>query len=307
MNGKKIGLMKTLSPKNRAIIAMLISAFSFSIMGIAVKLAVDVPLYEKVFFRNFITLFLAFYMVRKKGGSYFGHRESRPFLLARSIIGVLGVVTFYYALSEIDVATATTIQKLSQFWVLIFSAIFLNEKIRLKQYLYLLIALIGVIIVSKPTHIGILWPTLVCFASSVFAGIAFTFLSKLKTYESPSTIVFFFSFFSTVVMIIPMILSFKMITFYELIILLLMGCGALGGQVFMTIAYHEASASDVSIYAYANVFFSAILSMMIWNTLPDIWSVMGILLIIGASYMNFKEVQRYELEEGQSCCDHVSN
>jgi len=279
---------------------MLISAFSFSIMGIAVKLSVDVPLYEKVFFRNFITLFFAFYIVRKHKGSYFGHRESRPFLIARSIIGILGVVTFYYALSKIDVATATTIQKLSQFWVLIFAAVFLNEKIRSKQYLYLLIALVGVIIVSKPTTTGLLWPTLVCFSSSLFAGIAFTLLSKLKTYEAPSTIVFFFSFVSTIVMFVPMLLNFKMVTLYEFILLLLMGFGALGGQVFMTIAYHDADASDVSIYAYANVFFSAILSLMIWGTLPDLWSIIGIVIIIGASYLNFKEVKNYENKKAVS-------
>ena len=273
---------------------MLISAFSFSIMGIAVKLSVDVPLYEKVFFRNFIAVFFSFYIVKKNKGSYFGHKESRPFLIARGIIGVLGVLTFYYAVSKIDVATATTIQKLSQFWVLIFAAIFLNEKIRAKQYLYLLIALVGVIIVSKPTATGLLWPTLVCFSSSLFSGVAFTLLSKLRTYEEPYTIVFFFSFISTVVMFVPMLLSFKMVTLYEFVLLLLMGLGALAGQVFMTIAYHDAAASDVSIYAYANVFFSAMLSLMIWGTLPDIWSMIGIVIIIGASYLNFKEVKDYE-------------
>lgn len=300
MNVKWISLNKILNPKSRAILAMLISAFSFSIMGIAVKLSVDVPLYEKVFFRNFIALFFGFYIVKKNKGSYFGRKESRPLLIARSIIGILGIVTFYYSVSKIDVATATTIQKLSQFWVLVFAAIFLNEKIRSKQYLYLLIALVGVIIVSKPTTTGLLWPTLVCFSSSLFAGIAFTILSKLKTYEEPYTIVFFFSFVSTVVMFVPMLLNFEMVTLYEFVLLLLTGLGALGGQVFMTIAYHDADASDVSIYAYANVFFSAILSLIVWGTLPDIWSMAGIVIIIGASYLNFKEVKKYDNKKAVS-------
>lgn len=285
-------IKKPISQKNRAIIAMLISAFSFSVMGIAVKLAVDIPVYEKVFFRNFVTLFFAYRIVKKNNVPIFGTAEGRPYLIGRCISGVLGIITMFYAISKIDVATATTIQKLSQFWVLIFAAIFLKEKIKPKQYLYLVFALLGVIIVSKPSAPGILIPTLICFSSSIFAGIAYTFLSKLKNYEHPSTVVFFFSLFSTVVMFIPMILNFKWFTFYEFILLLLMGFGGLGGQVFITNAYHYADASEVSIYAYANIIFSAGLSLMIWGALPDIWSIIGIIIIVSASYLNYNYVKK---------------
>ncbi|GAU79530.1 DMT family transporter [Fusibacter sp. 3D3] len=278
-----------LSQKNKAVLAMLISAFSFSVMGIAVKLAVDIPVYEKVFFRNFITLFFAYYIVRKNNAPIFGTAQGRPYLIGRSLSGVLGIVAMFYALSKIDVATATTIQKLSQFWVLIFAAIFLKEKISPKQYLYLILALIGVAIVSKPSAPGILIPTLICFSSSLFAGIAYTFLGKLKNYEHPSTVVFFFSFFSSVVMLIPMLLNFKWVTGEEFLYLLLMGLGGLGGQVFLTMAYHYAKASDVSIYLYANIIFSAMLAFVIWGALPDTWSLMGIVIIIVASYLNYKE------------------
>ncbi len=291
---------KPISQKNKAIIAMLISALSFSVMGIAVKLAVDVPVYEKVFFRNFVTLFFAYRIVKKNNAPVFGTPEGRPYMIARSISGVLGIVTMFYAISKIDVATATTIQKLSQFWVLIFAAIFLKEKIKPKQYIYLILALVGVVIVSKPSAPDILIPTLICFSSSIFAGIAYTFLSKLKEYEHPSTVVFFFSFFSTVVMFVPMILNFKVFTLYEFILLLLMGLGGLGGQVFLTDAYHYADASDVSIYAYANIIFSAGLSLVIWGTLPDIWSIIGIIIIIAASYMNYDYVKKSDATESLS-------
>lgn len=283
-----------MSQKNKAIIAMLISAFSFSIMSIAVKLAVDIPVYEKVFFRNFFTVFFAYYIVKKNKAPLFGTTKGRPFLIARSISGMLGVITMFYALSKIDVATATTIQKLSQFWVLIFAAIFLNEKIGIKQYAYLLLALVGVVIVSKPSAPEVLIPTLICFSSSIFAGIAYAFLSKLKTYEHPTTVVFFFSCFSTIVMLVPMLLNFKWFTFQEFILLLLMGLGGLGGQIFLTNAYHYASASDVSIYAYANIIFSAMLAFVIWGSLPDLWTTIGIVIIIAASYLNYAEVKKHK-------------
>jgi drug/metabolite transporter (DMT)-like permease len=277
---------------------MLISAFCFAIMSISVKLAGDeVPIFEKVFFRNFFSIFLAYYIVRKNNVRPLGRLKSLPYLLGRSIFGVGGVVTMFYALERMDVATASTIQKLSQFWVIIFAVFLLKEKIRSSQIVYMLIALLGVIIVSKPSAPEVLLPTLVAFLSSIFAGLAYTFVSKLRTYEEPATVVFFFSFFATLVMIIPTLLNFKWLTLREFIFLLMTGLSAMGGQVFLTSSYHHAKASEVSIYAYANIIFSAVLALFIWGTYPDLWSTIGIVLIVGASYLNFKDVKNVKAVE----------
>ena len=281
-----------LDDKQMGILMMLISALSFSFMGVAVKLAADVPIYEKVFFRNFFSIFFAYQLVKKNKASFFGKPSSRLLLTMRSIFGVGGVLTMFYALSMIDVATAVTIQKFSQFWVLILAGFFLKEKIMPKQYLYLILGLLGVIIVSKPSTPEILMPTMICFLSSIFAGIAYTILSKLRTYEHPTTIVFYFSLFSTVVMLVPMVLTFKMFSFYEFILLLITGLSAMGGQIAMTTSYHYAKASDVSIYAYMNIVFSAIISLFVWGALPDVLSILGIGIIVLASYLNFVYVRR---------------
>jgi len=283
---------KAKQQKNKAIVHMLISSFGFAVMGVAVKMAVDVPVYEKVFFRNLFTVFFAYYLVKKNGASLLGSKEGRPLLLMRSIAGMLGVLTMFYALTKIDVATASTIQKISQFWVLILAGVFLNEKVHPRQYLYLILALVGVFVVSKPSAPDVLIPTMICFASSIFAGIAYIFVSKLKNYEKPPTVVFFFSLFSTVVMFIPTLLQFKWLTLEEWGIMILMGTGAMCGQIFLTSAYHYAAASEVSIYAYANIIFSAIIAFMLWGTFPDTLSLLGILLIVLASVFNFQESRR---------------
>ncbi|MDK2868622.1 MAG: hypothetical protein PWP51_616 [Clostridiales bacterium] len=278
--------------KMRAIVYMLISAFCFALMSISVKLAGnEVPIFEKVFFRNFFSIFFAYYIVRKNKVRPLGNMKSLPLLVGRSICGVVGVVTMFYALERMDVATASTIQKLSQFWVLIFAVFLLKEKIRTSQIVYMLMALAGVFIVSKPSAPEVLIPTIVVFLSSIFAGLAYTFVSKLRTYEEPATVVFFFSFFSTVVMIVPTVLNFKWLTPREFFFLLMTGLSAMGGQVFLTSAYHHAKASEVSIYAYANIIFSAVLALFIWGTYPDLLSTVGIIIIVGASYLNYKDVK----------------
>ena len=290
------------STQNRAILYMIISALCFAIMSVSVVLVGnEVPIFEKVFFRNFFSIFFAYYILKKNNAKVFGTRAGLPYLIGRSIFGVGGVICMFYALARMDVATASTIQKLSQFWVLIFAALFLKEKIKGIQVIFLVIALVGVVIVSKPTSPSILLPTLVCFLASVFAGIAYTFVSILRKYEAPETVVFFFSLFATVSMLIPMLMDFKWLTASEFIFLVITGLSAMGGQVFLTQSYHHAKASEVSIYAYANIVFSAVLSLLIWRTFPDAIEMVGIFIILVASYMNYVYVKKQSIplmEEG---------
>lgn len=81
--------------KNRAIILMLLSAFSFSSMQIIVKLLSQIPLMEKVFFRNFIGLILAYFVIKSKNLSFFGDKKNRKYLLGRSVFGYAGIILFF--------------------------------------------------------------------------------------------------------------------------------------------------------------------------------------------------------------------
>lgn len=49
----------------KAIIFILISALAFTLMSTMVKLAGNIPTYEKVFFRNLINFIIAMYIVKK--------------------------------------------------------------------------------------------------------------------------------------------------------------------------------------------------------------------------------------------------
>lgn len=287
------------SETTKAIVYMIISAFCFSVMSVSVKLAGnDIPIYEKVFFRNFFSIFFAYYILRKSKAKAFGSKAGRPYLLGRAITGVLGVICMFYALERMDVATASTIQKLSQFWVLLFASLFLKEKITKRQIGYLLLALLGVVIVSRPATPSVFLPTLVVFVGSILAGAAYTFVSILRKHEHPSTVVFFFSFFATISMIVPTALNFKVLNLHEFVFLVLTGVSAMGGQVFLTSSYHHAQASEVSIYAYINIIFAAILALLIWGTFPSGLEIMGIAIILIASYLNYNDVRKNALTKG---------
>ena len=84
-----------------------------------------------------------------------------------------------------------------------------------------------------------------------------------------------------------MMAVYKSMTMTQLIYLLLAGVFASVGQFGITLAYKYAPAKEISIFDYSNIIFSALISFVIFGALPDYLSVIGYLIIFGASLFMF--------------------
>jgi drug/metabolite transporter (DMT)-like permease len=78
----------------------------------------------------------------------------------------------------------------------------------------------------------------------------------------------------------------------QLIFMILAGCGAMGGQVNITAAYSYAPAKEISVYDYAQVLFAALWGVWIFDEIPDILSVIGYVIIIGAGVIRWRYTLR---------------
>ena len=80
--------------RQKGAILMCASAFLFSAMQIPINMSgTSIPIMEQVFFRNIVTLFLSFILIKRSGGSLFGKKENQPLLFVRSLFGFLGLIT----------------------------------------------------------------------------------------------------------------------------------------------------------------------------------------------------------------------
>ncbi|MGL5414695.1 MAG: DMT family transporter [Clostridium sp.] len=277
-----------MSNKNKAIILILITAFSFALMGVFVKLAGNrIPSIEKSFFRNLVSCVVAFYFVRKSGDRLFGKKENRKFLIGRALLGTIGIIANFYAIDNLVLSDANMLNNLSPFIVIIFSAIFLREKITKKQIGILCVAFFGSLFIIRPSFSMTVIPALVGLLSAVCAGGAYTFVRFLGNKEKGPTIVFFFSFFSIVVTLPFVVFDFTPFTPEELFFLLMSGVVASIGQFALTTAYKYAPAKEISIYNYTQILFSALFGFFIFSQIPDIYSIIGYFIVIGASFYMF--------------------
>lgn len=272
----------------KAIFFMLLSSLSFALMAAMVKLAGDVPVVEKMFFRNLVSLFIAYWGVRQTKHSLFGQKQNRKWLVLRSTFGLLGVALYFYSISYIPLADSSMLNRISPFFVTIFAAIFIGEKIRKIQVPALIIVFAASLLIIKPHFDISVLPALAGLVGAACAGAAYTLIRHLSGKEHPSVIVFFFSLFSVVTLIPFVIFAFEMPSLSQWLFLILTGVFAAGGQFGLTYSYKYGKASEVSLYSYFNVVFAGILGYIFWGEISDKWSILGAIIIIATSALLFK-------------------
>lgn len=282
---------------HKASIFMLLSAFSFSIMQIAVKYtAQTIPVAELVFMRNFVMLLVAGAITIKNKKPLYKDKKNLPLILGRGIFGMLGVFLYFQATKYLPSAEASVLQKSSPFFVAIFAYITMKEPMSRADIISMIVAFTGVLFVTKPSASGFNNYAIIALLSGVFAAMAYTCIGMLKGREESHTIMLSFAIVTCICMIPLMIGDFKVPNLKEIIGLAIVGiCGMLG-QWFLTFAYMMAPAGKVSIFNYTTVIFTSILGYFIFGDKIDLFSGIGILLIFIGAYVAYVGKNKVEVQ-----------
>ncbi|MCI7215461.1 DMT family transporter [Dysosmobacter sp.] len=280
--------------KTRAVTLMLLSSLSFSIMQVFVKMSsAEVGTFEQVFFRNLISMIVAGITVHKAKIDLIPEMKKGGLTLwGRSFFGFLGIVLFFYATSHARQADVAMLNRASPVFVTIFAGPILKEKISRVQVCAVALCLMGAYISMQPSFDSNPLPLMCALGAAMVAGLAYTLLSYTKRFTSAPVIIFHFSLLSTVCAGVMMIPSFVVPSPKVVVMLLLVGLFAAGGQYLLTYAYQQAPASEVSIYQYSGVVFTALLSYLIFKETLNATSILGAIVILTAIFWVFEYSKR---------------
>jgi drug/metabolite transporter (DMT)-like permease len=277
--------------KSLGIIYIILSAFCFAVMNLFVRLSGDLPAIEKSFFRNLVAVLVAFLLLKKNHVPIYVSKKNLPGILIRSIAGTVGIWCNFYALGKIDLADASILNKLSPFFVLLFSIIILKESLTVFQGSCVLLAFIGAMCVIKPGLASLASGGLASWIGALgglAAGLAYTYVRKLGENGVPgAVIVFFFSAFSCLASLPYIALYYQPASWSQIGLLLLAGVSAAGGQFAITAAYTHSPAREISIYDYSQIIFATLLGFIVLGEVPDKLSFLGYAIIIAASLILF--------------------
>ena len=284
-----------LTSKAKGIIAIIISAFGFSLMALFIRLCDDcggpVSSFQKSFFRNVIALAIAVAVwwrgrdARRKTRGVLSLR-SKVLLVLRATLGTAGIFAHFYVLGHITIAEGLTLNKSAPFFTVLFAWLFLGEKANWRQLWTLVLAFAGVVLIAKPGFAGAAaFPLLIGLLSGVCAGGAYACVRALRRHEiSPAFIILFFSAFSCLASVPFMVHRFDPMTVGQVVVLLGAGVGAAIGQFGITLAYGYAAPKDIAVFDYSGILFASAFGFLFFGQVPDLLSVAGFVAIILAAF-----------------------
>jgi len=279
----------------QGILYIILAGFFFSLMTLFVRISGDLPTMQKAFFRNAVAAVVSIIMLAKSAEGFCVKRNSWGLLFMRAFCGCVGLISNFYALDKLGLADANMLNKLSPFFAIVMSIFILKEKANKVEWIAVAVAFTGALFIIKPSFNVTSVYGAIGLLGGFGAGVANTFVRKLgQQGERGPVIVMFFSVFSSLLTLPFFILNYKPMSTRQLLILLLAGISATGGQLSITKAYTKAPAKEISVFDYSQILFAAMLGMIFLGEVPDMWSVVGYVLIIGIAIFKWRYALKHD-------------
>ncbi len=279
---------------DRGILLMLLASLSFACMGgFAKVVSQTLPPVEVTFFRNIFGVLLVGFSIikvplRQTGGKFW-------LLVFRGSMGFAALLAYFYIMAHIPLAEAVTYNKTSPIFVAIFAYIFLHEKLHPFAVFAVIIGFVGIVLIAQPQGGSFDKYDLLGIFSGMGAALAYTSIRELRKYYDTRAIVMSFMGVGTVMPLLLMLITpyvsysyefdwmfatFVMPQGIEWIYVMAVGIFATVSQLLMTKAYELTKAGIVGTISYSNILFALLIGIMLGDPVPDIWTTLGILLVI---------------------------
>lgn len=268
----------------------LAAAGTLATLSMLVKLASErgASLTELVFWRQFITL-IAITVLLVAMGRLADIRTKR--LKAhggRAVAGVIGMFFVYGAVVLLPLAEATAINFTAPFFAVILAVVLFKERVGKYRWGAVALGFAGVLVLTQPgfglgTSAGIdpFGAAIGLIAAFLVALISFQ-LQDLNKTESPWSIVFWFTLFSTPVLALTLPFAYVPHSLETWAIIGAMGlCGALA-QLLLTASLRFGSAGEILLMDYTALLWATYYGWRVFDVTPSTNLWLGAPLIVGA-------------------------
>ncbi|MDD4362707.1 MAG: DMT family transporter [Atribacterota bacterium] len=288
-------IKKDIYSKNiKAILILIFSSFLTALIGLLVKKVNNLPVMELVFFRNLGMMIFAPILLIKNKIPIFG--SNKKFLILRGLTGFISISSMYFAYTNMLLANAITIKQLFPIFVIILSFFFLKERLLKIQIPLILLAFLGVVLIIKPAMQSNLLPSFIALNGAFFFAITQVILRHLRSTDHSLVIIGYLAYISGLLGLSTTLIQ-KTFVFPDLknfIILLIIAILCLISSYGFARAYGMAHAGFLSFYMYSEIIFATILGIFFLQEFPDLYSIMGTLLIMISGIANFRIKTKYE-------------
>ena len=227
---------------------MLVSVVLYTSANLCVKELAHLGTFQLVFLRSVVSLVLCVAYLKTRGISLLGN--NRRWLILRGVMGMLGLAGFFHTVRHIPLASATVIQYFSPVFTVLLALVFLNERVRKCQWLFLGLALVGIVMVKgfDPRVPWAMWG--LGLMSACMAAVAYLATMKCRDTDHPVGVVIWFHMLAVPVMGTLSLPAWTPMVGGEWMLALAIGVLSIAAQVLMTVALHNEDAGMVMPFKY---------------------------------------------------------
>lgn len=256
---------------------MAIATLCFSLLSVCVKFVKHIPAHELILFRGIISLFISYLHIRQLKIKTFGNNHQ--LLLARGIWGTAALTCFFIAVQKIPLATAATLQYSSPIFTAIFGIFYLKEKVKPIQWLFISMAMVGVVLINGIDQQVDRWYFTLAVFSGIFSGLAYVIVRKLKSTDHPAVIVFYFPFVAVPIMAIWSIFDWVTPIGKDWLIILLIGLLTQLGQYLMTQSLQKENAARATSIMFIGTINAFVFSLIFFDEAYTKFNLIGIFIV----------------------------
>jgi drug/metabolite transporter (DMT)-like permease len=268
----------------RSIYAMLLAVAFFSFMDTAMKmLSAHYPAVQVAALRALSSMPLVFAYLAWRGAFKAITRVRWPLQLLRGALGIAMLALFAFGLKNLSLAEAYTIFFIAPALITALSVFFLKEVVDAQRWIAIAVGLGGVLVVLRPTGEGMLTlgglailGAAACYAVSAIAA---RILARTDRSEHVMFWLILLMGVGATIIAAPNWVPLRGADFLRLCGLAVSG---FLGQLAITEAFSSGEASSVAPFEYSALAWGVALDWVLWQTLPDRYTLLGAAIIIGS-------------------------
>jgi len=266
---------------HRAVAWMLLASVAFGSGSALVKwTAGQAGVATVIFGRSLvITLALLTWSQLRGASLYVGNRRR---MLWRCTVGLSAMTCYFYAVQQIPLSNAVTLQYTAPLFVALFSGAMLRERVSSLVYGCIALSFVGTVLIVSPSLRSVDIDALVALISGVLSAFAYLAVRGLRTSATPDGVVFWFALFCTLATLPLAASELPRLALPEVLAITGVGICAGVGQTGMTRAYQAARAAYIGAFSYATVLVGGIYGWLLFHQTLVWGDALGAALIVGS-------------------------
>ena len=276
----------------RAALWLLASATMFTFTGVLVKtLGQNLHPFEISFFRGLVALAVILPIFARTGGIWAGMKTQIPVLqMTRGVVGSVAMFLGFYAIVALPLAEAQAISFSRNLFLVPLAAFILSEAVGPRRAIAACVGFVGVLIMLRPNMGGGEAGMLLSLGAAAALGHAFlvalaTVLVNIASrYDGSVTLMFYTNTVSVTLIAIPTFFVWQTPNMQEFLMLVAMGILATASHNCFIRAFAMGEASVIAPVDYSRLIFAALAGFVVFSTVPDIYTIVGALIIVASSF-----------------------